>query len=62
MTRVNQWESWQRRWPFLRDVLLFVVGVAGVAWETLHGPVNPSLLVLFGGCLGLPAVLRKDEK
>jgi NhaP-type Na+/H+ or K+/H+ antiporter len=55
--------EWKKEWPFLRDVVLFVCGIAGIAHETLVSPVpDPSLLILFGGMAGLPAFLRKDEK
>lgn len=53
---------WQKRWLLIRDVLLFLIGFGGVAWETLHGPVDPSLLVFFGGCLGIPVFLHKDKQ
>ena len=52
--------TWQKAWPFVRDVLLFVGGWAGIAYETLHGPVDTSLLVIFGACIGLPFALHKD--
>lgn len=52
----------QSRWQTARGIILFLSGLAGVAWETLHGPVNPSLLVLFGAMMGLELFLRKDER
>lgn len=46
-----------------RDSLLFAGGLLGVLHETLFTNVErPSLLVLFGGMMGLPAFLRADEK
>lgn len=49
------------RWPFIRDILLFFAGLAGVAHETLTEKVDrPQLLVMFAGMLGLPAFLRKN--
>jgi hypothetical protein len=51
-----------RQWQLARDVLLFVVGIAGITWETLHGPVDQSLLLIFAAMLGLPVVLHKDGK
>lgn len=50
-----------KTWKDARDLILFLAGLAGVAYETLHGPVDPSLLLLFGAMMGLPAFLRKDE-
>lgn len=51
------------RWPMIRDVSLFVFGLAGVIHETLVSPSErPTLLLLFAACLGLPAFLRSDEK
>ncbi len=58
----NRIASWATIWAFLRDILLFLVGVTGIAWETTHPPSDPSLLVLFAGCIGLPVVLQKDKK
>ena len=43
-------------------MVLFVTGLAGIAWETLFEEVDrPALLALFGGMLGLPLYLRRDE-
>ena len=53
----------QRRQRITRDLVLFVAGLAGIAWETLFEEVDrPALLALFGGMLGLPLYLRRDEK
>jgi len=50
-------------WPFVRDAMLFLFGLLGVAYETLFArPPDPSLLVLFAGMLGLPVFLRKDGR
>lgn len=48
-------------WPAVREAVLFMAGLGGVAWETLHGPVEPSLLVVFGAMMGIPIVLHKDK-
>lgn len=46
-----------------RDGVLFVAGLLGVAHETLiANSERVSLLFLFGGMMGLPAFLNKDEK
>jgi hypothetical protein len=60
MTEKNNFPTW---WQFVRDVILFVCGLIGIAWESLApGSPDPSLLVVFGAMLGLPIFLRKDEK
>ncbi len=49
--------------PALRDVVLFIVGLAGIVYVTVtDGGDRPTLLILFGGMIGLPAFLRVDEK
>ncbi len=51
------------RWPLLRDVFLFILGTIGVLHETIIATApRETLLLLFGGALGLPAFLRADEK
>lgn len=51
------------RWPLIRDISLFVAGLAGVAHETLVSHAErPTLLLLYAAMLGLPAFLRSDEK
>ena len=52
-----------RQWSLVRDVLLFITGLLGVAHETLLAQAErPSLLIMFAAMLGLPAFLRSDEK
>lgn len=53
------------RWELVtRDLVVFVSGLLGIVHETvIHtGPERPTLIVLFGACLGLPAFLRLDER
>lgn len=45
-----------------RDTALFLVGLAGIVFVTIKGHPDPTLLVLFGGMVGLPAFLNNDEK
>ena len=46
-----------------RDAILFAGGLLGVAYQTVFENVDrPSLLVLFGGMMGLPAFLSRAEK
>jgi hypothetical protein len=50
------------RWHLIRDVILFVGGLAGVANEALrYGGERPTLLLLYAAMMGLPAFLRADE-
>lgn len=45
-----------------RTWLLFIGGLAGVAYETLvSGGERPYLLVIFASMMGLPLFLRRDE-
>lgn len=51
------------QWPVIRDLTLFVGGLAGVAHETLIVQVErPTLLLLFAAMMGLPMFLRADER
>ncbi len=46
-----------------RDGVLFVVGLLGVAHETLISKADrPTLLLLFAAMIGLPAFINKDSK
>jgi len=50
-------------WPLIRDVLLFLVGLAGVIHEVLtSGVERPAILGILAAMMGLPAVLRIDRK
>lgn len=47
----------------LRNIILLVAGLAGTAHETLVSKgERPTLLFLFAAMMGLPYVLRSDEK
>lgn len=47
-----------RRWPLLRDLILFVFGLCGAAWETvINPPPDQAALIFFSACIGLPAFL-----
>jgi len=47
----------------IRDIALFVAGLLGVFNEAVIQPTaDPQLLLLYGGMLGLPAILRSDER
>ena len=46
-----------------RDGTLFVAGLVGISWQTLHEQVDrPYLLVVFSAMCGLPIFLNLDEK
>jgi hypothetical protein len=52
-----------RNWQSLRDVILFFAGLMGVFNEAvLKAHADPQLLLLYGAMLGLPAILRSDER
>lgn len=53
----------RRRYRLTRDGVLFGLGIAGIINEEFirAGAERPSLLVLLGGLVGLPAILRADE-
>ena len=47
-----------------RDTALFIAGLGLTINEALirSGPERPSMLVLFAAMMGLPFILRADEK
>ncbi len=46
-----------------RNTTLFIVGLLGVAHETLLNDADrPTLLLLFAAMIGLPAFIIKDEE
>lgn len=47
----------------LRSGILFVVGIVGIAYETLvDNGEKPTLLLLFAAMIGLPAFLSVDDR
>ena len=51
-------------WPPQRKDVLFVLGVVGIALEEMRtfGSPSETLVLLFAAMIGLPIVLRADEK
>lgn len=46
----------------VRDIALFITGIAGIAHETLIAhTAQQSLLIVFAAMIGLPFVIRGDE-
>lgn len=46
-----------------RDGVIFVVGLLGIIHQTLVVEADrPTLLLLFGAMIGLPAFLRLDDR
>ena len=49
-------------WLVVRDILLFLGGLAGIVHETLFQQTDrPELLVVFSAMVGLPTFLRADS-
>lgn len=56
----NKWQIWDKR---VRDVGLYIVGMLGVINELFIQPEpRPTSLVFLATVLGIPFVLRADEK
>lgn len=52
------WETFERRWPTIRSVLLFFFGIGGGLFEAArHGVERPGQLALYAGALGLNIVM-----
>lgn len=50
-------------WKNVRDIVLFLSGLAGVYHEVVMTTTErPTLLLLFAAMMGLPAFLRTDER
>lgn len=58
---MRKWRPSPAGW---RDGALFITGLALIVYEAVirMGPERPTLLLLYGGMVGLPAFLRTDEK
>lgn len=52
-----------RRWHLIRDIILFLGGFAGIAYQLLKADVvEPSLTVVFAAMMGLPAAFWGDSR
>lgn len=48
--------------PLIRDIILFIAGLAGLAYETVFTKTDrPTLLLLYAAMLGLPAFLQAND-
>lgn len=46
------------RWPLIRDLILFVFGLAGATYEVVsYANPGTTVMIFFGTCMGLPAFL-----
>lgn len=53
--------SLEQKWPLVRDILSFGVGVYGVVSEMQNTPKDPITLAFFAGLMGVPAMLSKKS-
>jgi cytochrome c oxidase subunit IV len=51
---VRQLVRWRRDWRFIRDILAFVIGGAGLIVEMTHGFANPNLALIYASLMGIP--------
>lgn len=59
-TEERKWERWDKR---LRDLVLFLIGIAGVINELwIEDTPRYVSLIFLGSILGIPFALRADEK
>lgn len=64
MWRGVTWANAERAWPLVRDVAIVVTGLALIIYEAVfrEGPERHGLLLLYTGMLGLPLVIRRDDR
>jgi hypothetical protein len=56
-------DLFERLWPRIRDVALFILGAAVIVHETMIADQpDPTLVMFAAGAMGLPFVMRRDEK
>jgi hypothetical protein len=50
-------------WPGVRDAVTFVVGAGGLVHEiAIQNVERPTILMICAGAMGLPAVMRVDDR
>ena len=50
------------KWKVSRDLVIFMVGLLGIVWETtVSSEADPQLIILFSAMIGLPAFLARDD-
>jgi hypothetical protein len=54
-------QSLERAWPFIRDLILFVVGIGLLIHEAL-AEARPPVMGVFLVVAGAPLPLRADER
>jgi hypothetical protein len=54
-------QSLERAWPFLRDLILFMVGIGLLIHEALV-EARPPVMAIFLVVAGAPLPLRADER
>jgi hypothetical protein len=60
VAREDLWVKWNQR---IRDVTLFVLGLGAAANELfLRDDIRPTAIPVIATLLGLPIILRQDEK
>ena len=53
----------KRRLRITRDLILFLIGISGIIWQTVVDDVDrPYLLAVFVACVGLPTYLASAPK
>jgi len=56
----KRYKAWS--FPLIRDIVLFIAGLAGLAYETIFTTIDrPTLLLLYAAMLGLPAFLQANN-
>lgn len=58
----DRWGSFARAWPLLRDPLIVLTALGLIAVEAKGGVSHPERLTAYLAMLGLPLVLRRDQK
>jgi hypothetical protein len=51
-------------WPLIRDIAIVLTALGLIVYEAVfrEGPERQSFLLLYTGMLGLPLVIRRDDR